>query len=133
MSRPTIRFRTFFLSIWFCILCVVRDAGRRVPTDRETVAVAQVDVAPVRCARRARGAAERDNALEPRRNVLPAESHTRTTAERELPRAARIELDLREAHADGEQPRIRFQIQLCDLRFGARRPDELRQLRRNVA
>src|SRR4030095_7218765 len=129
MSRPTIKFRTFFLSTWFGILCVMGDAGRRVPTDRETVAVAQVDVAHVRTARRDHRAGDRDEALEPRRDVLPAEAHTRTVAERELPRAARIELDLRQAHADSKQPRISLQIQLCDFRLGASRPDELRQLR----
>src|SRR6185503_2543431 len=132
MSRPTIRFRTFFLSIWFCILCVVCDAGRRVPTDRETVAVTQVDVAHVRAARRDHRAGDRDEALEPRRDVLPAETHARTVAERQLPRAAGIELDLRQAHADSEQSRISLEIELRDLRFGAGWADELRQLRRNV-
>src|SRR4030095_6904792 len=134
MSRPTIRFRTFFLSTWFGILCVVCDAGRRVPTDRETVAVAQVDVAHVRAARRDHGAGDRDEALESRRTVLPAEAYACVVvADSELPRAACIELDLRQPHADSEQPRISFQIQLRDLRLGARWPDQLRQLRRNVS
>src|SRR5512138_625790 len=117
MSRPTMRFRTFFLSIWVWVLCVVRDAGRRVPTNRETVAVAQVDVAHVRAARRDHRAGDRDEALESRRHVLPAEAHERTGAERELPRAACIELDLRQAHADSKQPRISLQVQLRDLRL----------------
>src|ERR1044071_1780929 len=106
MSRPTIKLRTFFLSIWFCILCVMSDAGRRVPTDRETVAVAQVDVAHVGASRCDHRAGDRDEAFEPGRDVLPAEAHACTVAERELPRAACIELDLRQAHADGQQSRI---------------------------
>ena len=52
----------------------MRDAGRRVPTDRETVAVAQVDVAHVRAARRDHRAGDRNEALEPCRDVLPAEA-----------------------------------------------------------
>src|SRR5688500_2425710 len=103
MSRPTIRFRTFFLSIWFCILCVMRDAGRRVPTDREAVAIAQVDVAHVRTARSDDRAGNCDEALEARRDVLPAEAHACAVAESELPRTTRIELDLRQAHAHREQ------------------------------
>src|SRR5512138_425382 len=132
MSRPTIKFRTFFLIIWFCILCVMSDAGRRVPTDRETVAVTQVDVAHVRGARRDDRAGDGDEALESRGDVLPAKAHARTVAERELPCAARVELDLRQAHADREQARVSFQVELRDLRLGPRRADQLRQLRRNV-
>src|SRR5918995_993487 len=132
MSRPTIRLRSFFLGIWRCVLGALRKARGRVPTDRETIAVAQVDIADLGGALRDHLAGHRDEALEPRFDVLPAEAHARAVTERELPGAARIELDLRQAHADREQTRIGLEVQLRDLRFGARRPDELRQLRRNV-
>src|SRR5688572_6865607 len=132
MSRPTIRLRSFFLDIWRCVLGAVREAGGRVPADRETVAVAQVDVADLGGALRDHRTGHPDEALEARFDVLPAEAHTGTVAERELPRAARIELDLRQPHADREQARISLEVQLRDLRFGARGSDELRQLRRNV-
>src|SRR5262245_44566850 len=132
MSRPTIRLRSFFLGIWRCILGAVREARGRVPADREPVAVAQVDVTDLAGARRDDRARDRDEAFEARIDVLPAESHARAVAERELPCAARVELDLREAHADREQSRIGFQIELRDLRLGARGADQLRQLRRNV-
>src|SRR5687768_7621781 len=72
MSRPTIRLRSFFLGIWRCILGTVREARRRVPADREPVAVAQVDVADfggARCNHRAR---DGDEALQPCGHVLPA-------------------------------------------------------------
>src|SRR5688572_4275540 len=132
MSRPTIRLRSFFLDIWRCVLGAVREARGRVPADRETVAVAQVDIADLGGALRDHRTGHPDEALEARFDVLPAEAHTGTVAERELPRAARIELDLRQPHADREQARISLEVQLRDLRFGARGSDELRQLRRNV-
>src|SRR5918994_1061112 len=132
MSRPTIRLRSFFLGIWGCTLGALRKARGRVPADRETVAVAQVDVADLGRALRDHLTGHRDEALESRFDVLPAEAHASAVTERELPCAARIELDLRQAHADCEQARIGLEVQLRDLCFGACGPDELRQLRRDV-
>src|SRR5262245_10366463 len=132
MSRPTIRLRSFFLGIWRSILGAVREARGRVPADREPVAVAQIDVIDLAGARRDDRARDGDEALEALLDVLPAKAHVRAVAECQLPCTARIELDLGQAHADGQQSRISLQVQLCDLRLGARRPDQLRQLRRDV-
>src|SRR5690242_15390227 len=83
MSRPTIRLRSFFLGIWRCILCAVRDAGGRVPADRETVAVAQVDVTDLGGALSDHRAGDCDEALQARLHVLTTQAHARAVAERQ--------------------------------------------------
>src|SRR5262249_15581876 len=71
ISRPTIRLRSFFLGIGQSILSVVRDArGRRIPADRETVAVTQVDVVHRVAARRNHRAGDTQKSFQAAVHVL---------------------------------------------------------------
>src|SRR5688572_15007714 len=121
MSRPTIRFRSFFLGIRASILGVAGDASGNIPTDRETVAVTQIHVSHFSRARGHHGARDTDESFQARRHILTTESHDHAVPERQLPRAARVELDSRELHAHAEQARICFQIKFRHLAFGAHR------------
>src|SRR5262245_14042482 len=134
MSRPTIRLRSFFLGIWRNVLGVVRDARGFVPTDRKTVAVAEIDIVHRAGPRRGdERACHLEEALEARVHILPSEAHLDAVAEREAPRTARIELDTGQAHADGGEARERLEIKRRDFFFRPVGPDQLRQFRRHVA
>src|SRR5687767_9202356 len=132
MSRPTIRFRSFFLGIRASILGVASDASGNVPTDRKAVAVTQIYVTHFSSARGHNGARDTDESFQARGHLLTTESHDHAVPERQLPCATRVELDSRQLHTHAEQARICFQIQFGNLNFGARRADELRQFRWNV-
>src|SRR5688500_1453499 len=111
MSRPTIRFRSFFLGIRASILGVASDASGNVPTNGEPVAVTQIDVIHFSCTRGHDRTRDSDESFQPRRYVLATEPHDHVVAERQLPCAASIELDSRQLHAHTEQARICFQIE----------------------
>src|SRR5581483_4636074 len=115
MSRPTIRFRSERLSIpttvfFSTVRCPVA------PADRKSIRVTHVDIGnivPTLCHEFRRRIDEFVEALV---DLPPAQTHRYPGRQIALPRAARIEPERRHAQAERDQPALRREVALRDLR-----------------
>src|SRR5579872_4950956 len=132
MSRPMIRLLSSRLGIARLLVALRAACRAAAPTDREPARIAHVHVGDVGRALRDdlhRGGHERLEALI---DLLAAQAHRDAVVEIELPGAARIEAQGREAHAALGETAVHRQIAQRDGHLAPIRSGELRQLERNV-
>src|SRR6516162_3684825 len=131
MSSPTMRLRSARLSIVTAVL--PRAAGGvAAPADGEPVGVPHIHVGDVLAALRDQLQRGVHEFLEALIDLASSQAHRDAVGEIELPGAARIEPQRRQAQPRLQQASRRGEVALRHHRLLARGPGELRELRRDV-